>query len=233
MANAEARTTLAALLASDPRPVYEVLTDAIHTLDSVHLSKVDEHQSADGHVDAEALTELIGSARGATSVSLAATRTAAWNAIAQSHERRVNIEAAHIAAVLESSLAGLWPWLTSLGLSDADLNQVKRSVALGLRASLEAVSTAPRDRDGRPQLPSAEPPSDVDSYVLIDRAELESMRNTIMRLRPSLDSKPADVFVPDDTDITPPDSQETPGSTSHGRPIGLVSSTATRHYTGR
>src|SRR5690606_5552587 len=93
-----------------------------------------------GSIDADTVTELVNSSRGAAAVSLAATRTAAWQAIAQSHERRVHLEAGAIAAVLESALAGLWPWLESLGLSKPDLDKVKRSVALGLRASLEAMS---------------------------------------------------------------------------------------------
>src|SRR5690606_32310386 len=117
---AQQTVTLATLLASDPRPVFEVLQDAIHTLDSVHRkSKMDalKQDSERGSIDAETVTELVNASRGAAAVSLAATRTAAWQAIAQSHERRVHLEAGAIAAVLESALAGLWPWLESLGLS--------------------------------------------------------------------------------------------------------------------
>src|SRR5690606_9891894 len=109
--------TLATLLASDPRPVFEVLQDAIHTLDAVHRqAKVDALREADesgtGSISVDKVTELVNASRGAAAVSLAATRTAAWSAIAQSHERRVRLEAVNIAAVVEAALAGLWPWLT-------------------------------------------------------------------------------------------------------------------------
>src|SRR5690606_6487016 len=131
-------TTLATLLASDPRPVFEVLQDAIHTLDAVHRkSKVDalKQDSERGSIDAETVTELVNASRGAAAVSLAATRTAAWQAIAQSHERRVHIEAKHIAAVLEASTAGLFEWINRVG-EDANTGityEFKRSFALGLR----------------------------------------------------------------------------------------------------
>src|SRR5690606_32372214 len=239
---AQQTVTLATLLASDPRPVFEVLQDAIHTLDSVHRkSKMDalKQDSERGSIDAETVTELVNASRGAAAVSLAATRTAAWQAIAQSHERRVHIEAKHIAAVLEAPTAGLFEWINRVG-EDANTGMTyegKRSSALGLRDTLQSVSTAEHDRDGRPILqPAPMPPSpNPDDFVLTRRAELEALRECARRHTPQISDRPADVYVPDDADITSPAPESPARSTSDRRPpeVGLISTTATRHYRGR
>src|SRR5690606_40892569 len=71
------------------------------------------------------------------------------------------------------------------------------------------------------------PPS---PYTTLFRS-LEALRECARRHTPAISDRPADVYVPDDADITSPAPESSPGSTGYSRPpgAGLVSTTATRH----
>lgn len=234
---AQQTVTLATLLASDPRPVFEVLQDAIHTLDSVHRkTKVDalKQDQEKGSIDADTVTELVNSSRGAAAVSLAATRTAAWQAIAQSHERRVHLEARLLARLVEYTVTPLIHALENAGLQAKDAESLRRWIGHHLREAIGQTS----ERGDVPSLGEAPLPDALSHLAILPRAELEALRERARRHTLQISDRPADVFVPSDFETSSRDMPPRAPSTvradlprdSH---IGLLGTRHTRHYTER
>lgn len=234
---AQQTVTLATLLASDPRPVFEVLQDAIHTLDSVHRqTKVDalKQDQEKGSIDADTVTELVNSARGVSTVTLAATRTAAWQAIASSHERRINLEARLLARLVEYTVTPLIHALESAGLQAKDAESLRRWIGHHLREAIGQTS----ERGDVPSLGEAPLPDALSHLAILPRAELEALRERARRHTLQISDKPADVFVPSDFETSSRDMPPRAPSTvradlprdSH---IGLLGTRHTRHYTER
>lgn len=234
---AQQTVTLATLLASDPRPVFEVLQDAIHTLDSVHRkSKVDalKQNQEKGSIDADTVTELVNSARGVSTVTLAATRTAAWQAIAQSHERRINLEARLLARLVEYTVTPLIHALENAGLQAKDAESLRRWIGHHLREAIGQTN----ERGDVPSLGEAPLPDALSHLAILPRAELEALRDRARRHTLQISDRPADVFVPSDFETSSRDMPPRAPSTvradlprdSH---IGLLGTRHTRHYTER
>lgn len=202
---ANAVTTLATLLADDPRPWHEALQDHINTLDAVaRQSKVDalkEHEET-GSISTETLSELLNRAQTATTVINASERTGILQRAQAARERTIELEARTLAHIVEYVLVGITAALDHIGLSEPDSMALKRWMARRVREAIDSMN----ERSQVPEM--GDPPrlSELDHLTVVPRAELEALRDAARRYRPRIAAEPADVTPPDDsTHRAPPD----------------------------
>lgn len=256
---AHAMTALATLLDASPKPWPEALAEIIHDFHSLYVHEKTQARSeldTDGAVTAETMTRWVDTGRLTATTILAAERVGILDKAVQLQEQRVSLETRTIAHVVRSVVTPLLDWFERAGLASpeqlreadqergelnhsieyyeaqSELQQLRNWAPAMFRAVLSRTDT--RSASEAPaELPPL--PSTLDSYVLVRRDELEALRECARRHTPAISDRPADVYVPDDADITSPAPESPAGSTSDRRPpeVGLISTTATRHYRGR
>jgi hypothetical protein len=135
-AKAAATRTLAELLRADPRPVWDVILDSVHTADA--LAQEQKLALLDGQpVTPDALARITDAIKLAHSFATAAVTAKAYDLRAQ----RVQVEAEAIAHVLRAVTA---PLLRALHLPDGDEEALQLWVNASLRQALTNVSAGAR-----------------------------------------------------------------------------------------
>lgn len=161
------RLTLATLLESDRRPVWEVLLDATHVGDS--LMRDARRQLADGEAPtAHHVENLVDAAKLAHHMSKTAIDTGAHTKAVDLLQRNVELEGRMVAEVLGRVLDALLAGLAGPALP-LDRAQQLREWAFG--AALAALTAL--DDPTRPTVSVPPPPLDGLALVLTDRPQLE------------------------------------------------------------